>query len=124
MEAPNIMIKESKKIFNKKDSSEKPNTVIRTYMVDWILSIFRLLKDFSLKTFFISVDIMDKFLFSIRNKQDKIRENLYHLIGISSVLIAMKFEEGVKLPIPQVIDKLAGGRFQRDKIFRVERKIL
>jgi hypothetical protein len=63
-------------------------------MIDWILSVFRAFPELSLNTFFIAVNIYDKFITSIKNNEKKLNESHYHLVGIASAIIAIKYEYG------------------------------
>jgi hypothetical protein len=83
-------------------------------MIDWILSVFRSIKEYSLKSFFISVKIYDIVISTIKSNDEKLTENLHHLISIASVIIAIKFEEGEILRISSIVEKLACGKFTMD----------
>jgi hypothetical protein len=76
--------------------------------------VFRTLKQLHIKTFFIAVEIMDKFLESISKHVGKLSENLYHLIGIASVILAIKFDEQDNYSIPELVQILSSNKFSSE----------
>jgi hypothetical protein len=76
--------------------------------------VFRTLKQLHIKTFFIAVEIMDKFLESISKHVSKLSENLYHLIGIASVIVAIKFDEQDNYSISELVQILSSNKFSSE----------
>jgi hypothetical protein len=62
-------------------------------MVDWMINVFREIKDFSIKTLFLSVAILDSFLEETQKQKISIEDDLLYLLGLGSIFIASKYEE-------------------------------
>jgi hypothetical protein len=62
-------------------------------MIDWMINVFRVIKDFSIKTLFLSVAILDSFLEETQKQDISIEDDLLYLLGLGSIFIASKYEE-------------------------------
>jgi hypothetical protein len=62
-------------------------------MIDWMINVFRVIKDFSAKTLFLSVAILDSFLEETQKQDISIKDDLLYLLGLGSIFIASKYEE-------------------------------
>ena len=82
-----------------------------------VLSSFNCAKN----TFFVAVDIMDKYLTLTNNSFDT---KDIHLIGVTSMLLASKMEEIVPFKVATVIDKMTHGKIQAKEIVRCEEDML
>lgn len=82
---------------------------IRGRMVDWMIEV---LSSFSCvqNTFFVSLDIMDTFLYKTHKKFD-LKD--IHLIGVTSMLLASKMEEIIPFKASTVVDKMTHGKLSK-----------
>ncbi|TQD89842.1 hypothetical protein C1H46_024608 [Malus baccata] len=99
------------------DSQPDINTKMRSILIDWLIDVHR---KFELmpETFYLTVNIIDRYL----SKKIISRREL-QLIGISSMVIASKYEE---IWAPQVNDFvcLSDYAYTSDQILRMEKEIL
>ena len=100
--------------------NHKISSNIRTKMVDWmveVLSIFETMDE----TFFLSVNIMDIFLY----KTKKVFKNEdVHLIGIASMFISSKFQEIYPLSLNNFVHKVGHDIFSEEKKKKMECQII
>ena len=95
----------------------------RTKMVDWFIEVFNSFSEkCSNSTFFRAVLIMDLFL--KHQKEKMLVDSNLHLIGITSVFIASKYEDMYHITIQEVYDKIAFGKFSKEEVKECEAKIL
>ncbi|KAB2620285.1 G2/mitotic-specific cyclin S13-7-like [Pyrus ussuriensis x Pyrus communis] len=99
------------------DSQPDINTRMRSILIDWLIDVHR---KFELmpETFYLTVNILDRYL----SKKIISRREL-QLVGISSMVIASKYEE---IWAPQVNDFvcLSDYAYSADQILRMEKAIL
>ena len=89
-------------------SKHKLSENARMKMVDWMIEVLSCY-NCSNETFFLSVSIMDQFLF----KTNSILKNQnIHLIGIASMYIANKFEEIYPIPLKHFVVKIGHNKFK------------
>ena len=93
---------------------------MRMKMVDWMVEIFTTIPTKEI-TFFISVNIMDRF-FYFSEKQFKADD--LHLIGICSIFLAFKYSETNPLKIDFLVEKIAHNKFKKNEIIKMEQEIL
>ncbi len=87
-----------------KDFMEKHkiNTEIRTKMVDWMIEVLNVYKC-EHETFFLSVFIMDSYIF----KSEKIiTTDDVHILGLTSMFIASKFEDVIPIRMSSLVSKI------------------
>jgi len=82
-----------------------------------VLSSFNCTKN----TFFVSIDIMDKYL-TLTNSSYETKD--IHLIGVTSMLLASKMEEIVPFKVSTVIEKMTHGKIQAKEVVKCEEDIL
>lgn len=82
-----------------------------------VLSSFNCAKN----TFFVSLDIMDKYL-TLTNNSYETKD--IHLIGVTSMLLASKMEEIIPFKISTVIEKMTHGKIQAKEVVNCEEDIL
>ncbi len=82
-----------------------------------VLSSFNCTKN----TFFVSIDIMDKYL-TLTNSSFETKD--IHLVGVTSMLLASKMEEIVPFKVSTVIEKMTHGKIQAKEVVRCEEDIL
>ena len=84
------------------------NQEIRTKMVDWMIEVLSVYKS-EHETFFLSVFILDMFIYKsteIINTED------VHLIGLTSMFIASKFEDVVPIRMHSLVSKIGHDLFK------------
>ena len=81
-------------------------------MIDWIFEVLTAFK-MSEQTFFLSVQYMDRYI----AKVSKILplEQL-HIVGITCMFIASKYEDITPLFMPTVVKRIGHNRFTRESI--------
>lgn len=93
---------------------------MRMKMVDWMIEIFTNIPTKEI-TFFISVNIMDRFFFYSKNNYKA--DNL-HLIGICSIFLAFKYSETNPIKLNFLVEKIAHNKFKKEEIIKMEQHIL
>lgn len=86
-------------------------------MIEWIIDVhrkFRLMPE----TLFVTVSIIDRYLERVQIKKSQL-----HLLGVTSLLIATKYEE---IYPPELKDLLSvsENKFSREEVLRLESDIL
>jgi hypothetical protein len=93
---------------------------MRTKMLDWMIEV---LSSYKCKesTWFISAEVMDSYLM----KEEKELSNKdVHLLGVTCMLIASKYEEVNPISITTFQAKIAHGKLSKDNIRAMEYSIL
>ena len=98
----------------------KINPYIRTKMIDWMIEVLSVFGSTE-ETFFLSVNIMDLFLWKTQNIYKS--ENI-HLIGVAAMFIASKFQEIYPISLNQFVHKIGHDQFNASDIKKMECKIL
>jgi hypothetical protein len=80
---------------------------IRTKMVDWMIEVLSVYKS-EIETFYLSVFIMDKF---ISLSPTILKTDDIHLIGITSMFIASKFEDIMPIRMNSIVHKIGHSQF-------------
>ena len=93
---------------------------MRMKMVDWMIEIFTNIPTKEI-TFFISVNIMDRFFYY--SKKNYKGEDL-HLIGICSIFLAFKYSETSPIKLNFLVEKIAHNKFKKEEIIKMEEEIL
>lgn len=88
-------------------SKHKIISEVRTKMVDWMIEVLSVYKSEN-ETFYLSVYIMDKF---ISLSQTPIKTDDIHLIGITSMFIASKFEDIMPIRMSSFVYKIGHSQF-------------
>lgn len=90
------------------------------FQVDWMIEV---LSSFSCTThtFFVAVDIMDKFF----EKSDQVKSTKdIHLIGVTCMLIASKLEEIIPFKVRTVVQKMTHNKIKNSDILECELEML
>lgn len=93
---------------------------LRAKMVDWmieVLSSYQMTED----SFFKAVYFMDKFLEKVPNCQ---KTTDLHLIGVTTMFVATKYEEVHAFKLNTIFDKVAHRKLPKEAILGKEREIL
>lgn len=85
----------------------KINPEIRSKMVDWMIEVLAVYKS-EAETFFLSVYLMDSF---INNCNIVIKSEDVHLIGVTCMFMATKFEDIIPIRISCFVNKISHGIF-------------
>ncbi|CDW73542.1 UNKNOWN [Stylonychia lemnae] len=96
----------------------------RQNMVNWMLQVMRVLKVASLKTFMISVQIMDKYFIKNYGLSNKINKDDLHLVGMTSIIISSKFEDVSPIDIDELVVRAGHLKFTRRQIISKEVEML
>ena len=92
----------------------------RGKMVDWMVEVLCTFKC-SQQTFFLAVDIMDRYF---KNTDCKLAAGDLHLVGIVSMFIASKYEDVIPLLMRTVIHKIGHDKFRVSEIQDKELQVL
>jgi len=102
----NFRKRELKEIYPELLKSHQVSSFMRTKMVDWMFEVFNAY-ECAVETYFLAVYTIDKFL---NNTKMIINNNNFHLIGVTCIHIATKFEDVFPLNAYK-IECLAFNRF-------------
>lgn len=92
----------------------------RTKLVDWIFEVVNAFS-FNEMTTFLTIFIIDAFLFKTKKK---LKNEDLHMIGVTSLFIASKYEEVSPIHMHDLIEKICHNRFNECDIKKKEREIL
>jgi hypothetical protein len=81
-------------------------------MVDWMIEVLSSYK-MTEETFFRSIYFMDAFL---KNTEEKLEVKDLHLIGVTSMFSAAKYEEIHPLKLSVIYEKIARKKFRKSEI--------
>jgi cyclin B len=113
-----LMIKEKDRVdFRYLSLQPDINEKMRAILVDWLVEVHRMFKLLP-ETLFLSISIIDRYL-SIK----QVARNQLQLIGISSMLIASKFEE-IYAPECNDFVYISDGAYTKPQILQTEQTIL
>ena len=90
---------------------------MRTILINWLSDMHKNMK-LRQETHYIAVNLLDRFL-----ERMPVKKMYFHLVGIASLWIAIKFEE---INIPQIKEfiYITNSNYRRSEIFAMELKIL
>ena len=88
---------------------------IRTKMVDWMIEVLSVFENMD-ETLFLAVNIMD--LYILKSKIILKNENI-HLIGITSMFIASKFQEIYPITLKNFVSKVSHNQFNAEEIIKM-----
>lgn len=93
---------------------------LRARMVDWMIEV---LTNFRCddQTFFLSVSLMDRYFKNCKTRKEV---SDLHIIGVSSMFIASKFEDIYPLKMKTVFEKIAHKKLEIQKIKSLELEIM
>ena len=89
-------------------------------MIDWMYEVLTAFK-MSEQTFFLSVQYMDRY---IAESDKNIDLDQLHLIGITCMFIASKYEDITPLYMQTIVIRIGHHRFTRGAVLELERDIL
>lgn len=92
----------------------------RTKLVDWIFEVINAF-GFNEMTTFLTIFIIDAYLYKTKKK---LKNEDLHIIGVTSLFIASKYEEVTPIHMHDLIEKICHNRFSENDIKKKEREIL
>jgi cyclin B len=101
-------------------ANHKISANVRAKMIDWMIEVLCSYKCTDM-TFFVAVNYMDMYFQKTAMKHEL---NDLHLIGISSMYVATKYEEISPLRISVMHSKISHGKFSKEEIRNKETDIL
>lgn len=98
----------------------KITPALRSRMVDWVIEV---LTNFRCEdqTYFVTISIMDRYF---KAKQEAIEVSDLHLIGVTCMYMASKYEDIYPLKMSMVYEKIAHKKLTTKQIIETERDIL
>ena len=93
---------------------------IHLRMISWMIEVLSVYQS-NEETFFLSVKLMDTF---ISKSKERIKTEDIHLIGVTSMFIASKFEDLLPIQLSSFVDKISHHQFSRLQITSLEKKII
>lgn len=116
----NLLRLETHKITSECLSLHSISQTVRARMVEWmveVISVFHM----TLEALFLSVKVMDVYLLK---SSLRYTEQAVHLIGVTCLLLASKFEEVETFSLKTVVDVIAKRKFTGEDILNMELLIL
>jgi hypothetical protein len=110
-----IMIYDSSNCLQKHDISAK----VRSRMIDWKIEVLTNFKCDD-QTFFISVNLMDRYLKLKGNAAQTLAVSELHILGVTCMFIASKFEDIYPLKMKTMHEKIAYEKLQINDIKELE----
>jgi hypothetical protein len=107
-------------------SNSNITEALRAKMLDWMLEVVNFFKPNSdLFTFFKALVIMDLF---VKNNQrmskNKLQDSDIHLIGLTSIFIASKYEDNRHIPLQNLLIDACKNKFNSNQVLTMEWEIL
>eukprot|EP00347_Sterkiella_histriomuscorum_P000316 403376348 len=96
----------------------------RLRMIDWMIQVFRVLGKQVTKTFVLATQIMDKFYLIKMLQGTKQNKADLHIVGLTSIFIASKYEDVHPILMRQILNEAAHGKYQKSQILQQEQDIL
>ncbi|CDW80095.1 UNKNOWN [Stylonychia lemnae] len=96
----------------------------RAKLIDWMILVFKVLNKSVLKTFFLAIQILDRYFIRKQGNGQKARKQDLHITGLTAILVSSKFEDIVPIYMRQILVDAAHGKFTPDQIMTRERDIL
>ncbi|CDW85550.1 n-terminal domain containing protein [Stylonychia lemnae] len=96
----------------------------RARMIDWMIVVFRVLKKSSHKTFFLAIQLMDKYFIVKKLRGIKVSKQDLHIVGLVCIFIASKFEDVIPIYLHQILIEAAHSKFTQEQILSMELDIL
>jgi hypothetical protein len=98
----------------------KITPALRSRMIDWMIEVLTNFKCDD-QTFFLSVSLLDRF-FKMKHETREIAD--LHIIGVTTMFIASKYEDIYPLKMKMVYEKIAHKKLPIEKIKSLEMDIL
>jgi G2/mitotic-specific cyclin-B, other len=89
----------------------------RGFLIEWIIDVHRKFRLMS-ETLYVTVNIIDRFLAQVPIKKSEL-----HLLGVTALLIATKYEEIYPPELKDLLN-ISENKFSKDEVLRMENQIL
>lgn len=99
------------------------NHLVRTKMVDWILDVISILK-LSDETFFLSIHILDTYIFKKSNIKEALNDSDIHIIGLVAILISSKYQASSNIGIDFIYEFVGYKVFTKKEIIEKELEVI
>jgi hypothetical protein len=99
------------------------NGVYRAKMVDWMVEVLTAFKC-SDQTFFIAVNLMDRYLNALSEEKKQLELHELHITGVTCMFMASKYEDVYPLLMKTVFNKIGHKKISVDAIRAKELDIL
>lgn len=93
---------------------------LRARMIDWMIEVLTNFKCDD-QTFFLAVSLLDRYF---KNKQERREISDLHIIGVTTMFIASKYEDIYPLKMKMVFEKIAHRKLAIEEIKKLELDIL
>lgn len=99
---------------------------LRAKMIDWMLEVVNFFKPTSdIYTLFKAIVIMDLFIKNNQRKgHNKLQDSDVHLIGLTSIFIASKYEDNRHIPLQNLLVDACKNKFNTNQVLTMEWEIL
>jgi hypothetical protein len=101
-------------------ANHKITSSLRARMTDWMIEVLTNFKCDD-QSFFLAVNLQDRFL---KNSVNSYQVADLHLIGVTCMFVASKFEDVIPLKMKTIFDKIAHGKIEIAKIKKVELELM
>ena len=98
----------------------KVTAALRSRMVDWMIEVLTNFKCDE-QTFFLAVSLLDRYF---KGKQETREVSDLHILGVTSMFVASKYEDIYPLKMKMVFEKIAHKKLPVEKIKAMEMDIL
>ena len=98
----------------------KITAALRSRMVDWMIEVLTNFKCDD-QTFFLAVSLLDRYF---KGKQETREVSDLHILGVTSMFIASKYEDIYPLKMKMVFEKIAHKKLPIEKIKAIEMDLL
>ena len=89
----------------------------RGFLIEWIIDVHRKFRLMS-ETLYVTVNIIDRYLAQVPIKKSEL-----HLLGVTALLIATKYEEIYPPELKDLLN-ISENKFSKDEVLRMENQIL
>lgn len=93
---------------------------IRTKLVDWLLEVLYAYKCND-ATIYMTIHLMDAYFYKYPNS---LKNNDIHLVGITALYVASKFEDIFPIDLKTIVYKISHGKFKESEVKAKEKELL
>ena len=117
-ESIDFYMRELEECYNTRDSlkGHKITPALRARMVDWMIEVLTNFKSDD-QTFFLAVSLLDRYF---KGKQDMREVTDLHIIGVTAMFIASKYEDYYPIKMKIVYEKIAHQKLKIEDIKNLE----
>ncbi|CDW89235.1 UNKNOWN [Stylonychia lemnae] len=96
----------------------------RARMIDWLIQVFRVFKICAPQTFFLTINIMDRYFKQKSERNEILDKQELHEIGLVAILLATKFEDVIPIHMNQILRDAGHNKFKQSDILNREIDVL